>query len=81
MKILKNIEAFETDYKRFYKGDLEYLDFGEVIKEVKSDDGDYELSYFESNVGHGKTFFFEESIVLENDEEITIATYTGHGNH
>ena len=84
MREIKNIEAFEADYKKFYKGDLESLDFNVVKEEVERTEGNYELKKYESNVGYGKTFFFEEEIVCvdeENEDYDVVATYTGHGNH
>ncbi len=83
MRELLNIKEFEDDYKRFYNGDINSLDFNVVADEVRSKEGDYELAKYESNVGHGKTFFFDEVIIFDKDsnEYEAIATYIGHGNH
>jgi hypothetical protein len=84
MRTLKNIEQFEKDYKSFYKGDLEALDFQEVIKEVESTEGSYELKRYESSTGCGKTFKFDEEVIVvdqESEEYEVIATYVGHSNH
>ena len=84
MRDLKNIEAFEADYREFYKGNLDSLDFQVVLDEVIRSEGDYELKKYESNTGYGKTFFFDEVTICvdeENEEYDVIATYMGHGNN
>ena len=81
MKILKNAEAFEADYKKYYHGDLDNLDFSVVLKEAEEKEGDYELRAYESNVSATVAFFFDEETVC-TDEELeeydVISTYTGN---
>ena len=81
MRTLLNIEDFEADYKKFYKGDLDNLNFDEVLREVIEGENIYELKRHESNTGYGKTFFFDEEITCIDEENKVVATYTGHGNH
>ena len=80
---ITNIEAFETDYKRFYKGNLETLDMSVVVNEAMRIESSYELAKYESNAGNTIVFFFDEELICvdeENEEYDVITTYSGYGN-
>lgn len=81
MRELRNIKAFEADYKKYFKGDLDNLDFDFVLGEVSHTDGDYELKRYESNVEATVAFFFDEELIC-TDAELqkydAIATYIGN---
>jgi hypothetical protein len=80
MRILKNVEAFEADFKKYYYGDLNNLDFSIVLKEAEEQEDSYELRAHESNVRATVAFFFSEEVCTDEEleEYDAISTYTGN---